>query len=479
MKSYKQKVIHAFLWMGAGTLVGQLVAWISTIFVIRLLTPSDYGVMAMVLTFAYFMQMISEFGIGAAIIQKDKVDNNQIRQVHGFVLIFCLLGSILTYFSAPLVAAFFNEDGLVNLVKFISLNFILVAFYTVPQSLLVREMNFKSKAKVDFSSQVITALTTLILAFLDFGVWALAIGVVISHVVKVIGFTLSYGSWIWPDFRFTQIKSFFNYGMILTFERMLWYVYIQADIVIGGKMLGGAALGFYNVALTLSSLVLDKILPTVTQIVFASYSRIQSDIERINRNLLTSIKLISAILFPISYGMAAVAPEALPLLLGNKWIPIIVPFQILCFIAPFKGLGALFPPALFAIDKPKVNLANMAIAALIMTLAFYIGAHWGIIGLSVAWLAGYPFVFFIIMRRCLHNLNMGMKIVLLELLFPIASSILMFIVIYLFRNSFPEYSQLVLFISSTLLGVMLYFALVLLFKKDSYMELVSFIRKKS
>src|SRR5262249_18728337 len=144
-------------------------------------------------------------------------------------------------------------------------------------------------------------------------------------------------------------------------------------------------------ALTLASLPAEKVLPIVTQVSFASYSRIQDDGERIARNVLRSIQLVSFVAFPVFFLMAAVGPELLVLLLGGKWSSIVVPFRVLCLIMRVKALSPFLPPPVFAIGKPAVNLVNKVFAFVVMACAFLAAIHYGVVGICLAWVIVFPF----------------------------------------------------------------------------------------
>jgi len=476
---FKQKVLKAFLWLGTGTFIGQLIAWCSTIIVIRLLEPADYGLMAMAGTIIALLTILSELGVGAAVIQAKTLSNIQIKQLFGLIIVLCVIGLLSTILLAPYIALFFNEPKLTLLIKVLSVNFLMIALFTIPMSLLVRNMNFKSKAKVDISAQVGGSVVTLIMAFNGMGVWSLIGGLISIHVVKVVGYNIAVKEFTLPSFRLNESIKLAKYGFVMAGNRILFYVFTQADKIIGGKILGDVFLGFYTVALTLASIPAEKILPIVTQITFASYSRIQDEQHRINRNILKTIRVMALFGFPLFFGMTAVAPEAIPILLGDKWFPAIIPFQLLCLIMPLKSLSFIFPPAVFAIDKAKVILVNMVIASVVMVIAFSVGAQWGLIGLSLAWAIVYPIVFTITTLRSLNALQLPFRKVLNEISFPVISSIVMLVCLYTIRYYYSEIGKIELLILSIIAGVVIYSALIYFFRKEMYIQLFLEIFKKN
>jgi len=475
---FKHKVLKGFLWLGTGTFIGQLVTWSSTIIVIRLLEPSDYGLMAMAGTFLALFLVLSELGMGAAIIQAKTLSDIQVRQLFGLVILLSVFGWIAIYLTAPLVALFFNEERLIVLVRVIGIDFFIIALYTIPMSLLVRDLNFKSKAKVDLAAQVSGAIVSLGMAYNGMGVWSLIAGMLSIDVIKAFGYNIVVKRLIIPSFRISESIALTKYGLLLTGNRLLFYVFTQADRIIGGKLLGDVFLGIYSVALNLASIPAEKILPLVTQVTFASYSRIQDDIERINRNILRTIRVMAVLGFPLFWGMAGVAQEAIPLLLGEKWLSVVIPFQLFCLILPLKSLSFIFSPALFAIDKAKVLFVNMLITVSIMVSAFYVGAHWGVIGLTMSWVIAYPVVFVIITLRSLNALNLHWLKVANEILFPIMASITMLLFLGLGRYFFSDINDIVMLSLLVILGMLIYLFLIIVFKRNTYIEVFQDIFSK-
>lgn len=400
----------------------------------------------------------------------------EIRQIYGFVIASSLMVWLVCHLAAPLVALFYKEHDLVPILRVMNVNFILIAFYLIPQSLFIREMNFKTKTAIDVSAQIGSALVTLVLALAGMGVWALVIGTIVLHSMKAVVFNLARTERFRPIFNFTGSGKFITYGVTLTGSRLLYSLYNLSDTIIVGRFLGQYALGIYAVALNLATIPAEKVLPLINQISFTSYSRIQDDMDRIRRNLLRTTRVIAFSGFPIFWGMAAVAPEAIPLILGPKWGTTVVPFQLLCIMLPLKALGPILASTVNAIGEAKVSLINTALTVIVMVMAFLIGVRHGIIGVCLAWVIAYPAVFLV---TCLHNLRVlriPLKQYLSELTFPLSASFVMASVIFLFKKILiisPFYS-LILLIS---FGIVCYLSMTLIFKKDEYLEMKKLLQR--
>lgn len=416
------KVLRSLLWQGGAQVVGQAVSWVSTLVVVRLLTPADYGLVSLAMVFVGFFYMLADLGFGGSTVQARELKPRQLQELFGLVLAANAVWAMLTLLLAPAIAGFFAEPRLVPLIRILSINFVLVALYALPQALLMRELDFRLKARADMIATTISAVTSLVLAFAGYGAYALVGSMIALNLARVVLYHHARPIMLMPRFTTGETRPLLQFGMLLTLDRVLYYLYGQADVAIGGKVLGAETLGVYTVALTLGSMPVSKVLPVITQVAFAAFSRIQDDQERVNRNLLRAVQLVSLAAFPALFGLAAVAHDLIPLVLGEEWLGAIVPFQIICLILPVKAVASLFAPALFGVGRPGVNLANMAIQAVVMCVAFLVGVRYGIVGLAMAWVVGYPIAFGLTARRTLRVLGIRASDLIGALIVPAASS---------------------------------------------------------
>lgn len=469
--TYRQKVLSSFAWMGLAQFFGQLVSWAATIVVIRLLDPSDYGVMAMATVFLSFLLMLSDLGIGAAIVQAEQITENDARVIQGFIIVFNVVAFVITLAGSGLIAAFFDEPLLVPIINTLSSCFILMAVYIYPQAMLQRELKYDRKAKVDFVSMSVGALVPLGCAVLGFGVWSLVAGTIAIHVLRAIGFNIAHRGILWPSWSLSQGGGFLRFGGIIVIERILWFLYTNLDVMIAGKLLGKHLLGYYSVALTLAALPLAKVLPIVNQVSFSAFSRIQHDRERVSDNVLRAIRYGFALFLPVLWGMALVAPDGIPMVLGENWNILVVPFQLIAVILPLKAVATLLPPALFGIGKPAVSAVNMGITASIMAVAFYLGALSGLTGLAISWLVAYPFAFAIIVFRSLPVLGVRFGAFWQSVRPTLLSGLVMVGVVSAVRAGLANSESLFRLLASVASGALAYFGMMQILDRKALIEL--------
>lgn len=472
----RTKVLDGFLWLGTGTTIIQAISWVSTIVVIRLLSPSDYGLMAMTAVFTSLLTTVGELGIGAALIQARELSEREIRQIFGWVLLTGVAGALLAYGAAPLVAAFYGQPALVPLIRVMAVSIVVMMLYVVPQALFIRDMNFKAKAQVDIIAQLSSALVTVAFAVGGRGVWSLVAGVITLHAIKAVGFNVARG-WIAPLFHVRGSVGLLKYGVTVTGDRALNFFYQESDKIIVGRFLGDAVLGAYSVAMTIALIPMEKVLPIITQVSFASYARIQNDMERVRRNLLRSTRAVSLASFPLFFGMSAVAPVAVPLVLGPKWESIVLPFQLICLILPLRSLGPVLASTLHGIGRPGVSLVNMMILSTSMAIAFLMAVRFGLTGVCIAWLAAYPGILLITTVRTLREIGVPTRRYLAEIRFPFFASAAMLVTIRLIEQAIATPGPIYSLIVVVLFGIAFYSSLLFFLKRQEYAEFRSLLHR--
>ena len=478
-QSLRRRVISSMAWVGGLKYFGQIITWAVTIFVIRILAPSDYGLMAKAGVFIGFMLMISELGLEASIIQKKDITDEQLVHVFGLAICSNVLLFLVLFFSAPAIASFYSDERLVSILRALSSVFLLLPMYILPRGLLIRDMNFKLKSIVDLVGALLAAGCTLTLAILGFGVWALVLGNIAIHTVYAIGYNFIRRRFTLPKFGLKGYTHFLTFGGFVTGSRILWYFYSRSDIFIGGKFLSNKLLGIYSVAIQLASIPTEKLMPVLNQVAFPAYSHIQSNIVLARSHFQKSVRLVSLIVFPLYGGLLIVAPQLVHVILGSKWSEIIIPLTILCIIMPFRALSTLFTPALEGLGRPDVAFFNVGIAAVVMPAGFLMGVRWGILGVCWIWVIGFILVFIITSMRSLSVL--GISFIAFSRSFGISliCSIGMILGITTFKYLLGGFIADALELACCIvLGAMLYLLLMLLLKRDYLLEAVHIIKHR-
>ena len=397
----KHEVLRGLKWTAGAKFGSQIITWGITIFVMRLLAPADYGLLAMASVLLALLNMFAEVGLGPALVQQAEVDERKFRQAFGIILLVNLALFALLNLVAPLVAAFYAEDRLVPVIRVLAIQFLLIPLSVIPDVLLQRRLEFKRRSLIDLGTAIISSVATLALALKGFGVWSLVFGNLSGLVFRLVALNLAAPFRALPSFSWTGMRQLLAFGGNVTASRFLWFFFTQADTVIVGRVLGGNVLGMYSVAMHLATLPVQRISAILNQVAFPAFSRFQHEKDVISAQLLKAFGLIGFVAFPVLWGMSSVAPDLVVVVLGPNWTEAILPLQILTLIMPFRTLVGFLPSITDAVGRPEIGLHNVILGCLTMPLAFWVGSRWGIAGVAYAWLTVYPFVLVINLHRML------------------------------------------------------------------------------
>lgn len=422
----RAQVFTAIRWTASARMLSQFFTWVITLIVIRLLTPADYGLLAMATIFLSLLVMVADVGMGPALVQRQELGERELRQAFGIALALHLALAVALALAAPLISRFFEETELVPIVRVLSVQLVIGAFGVIPDAVLQRQLEFRKRSLLDLAATVTGSLVTLALALTGQGVWALVLGSMTSQALRVVGVNLLTGCLTRPEFSLTGTRSLLQAGGQATLSQIIWFLFNQADRFIAGKLLGKEVLGYYSVALDLAALPNQKISPLINQVAFPSFSRMQHDVPRVAANTLLGVRLLCIVAFPVLWGISSVAPEIVSALLGSTWIASILPLQILALVMPLRMISTFVTNPVHGLGRFDVGLANNAVAFLVMATAYAVGVQWGLVGLCLAWLIGSPLVFIENMRRYMAVMRVPLHLLLASMARPAVAASVMY-----------------------------------------------------
>jgi teichuronic acid exporter len=463
--SIERKAMSALKWATAAKLVVQIVSWAGTLVVVRLLTPVDYGLMAKVSIVCAISGAIAELGLGTAIVRWVDIAHDDLRKIYGVSLLFGAAVTVAVVAAAPLFAHLFREPRLTLPIACASLQIIIGAAAIIPSALATRELAFRHLAKIEIVVGFITVLTTLLLALFGAAVWALVIGTLVGSVIRSAGL-LIFGERVWPLFSLRGITEQLKFGLTLVGSRTSYFILVQSDVLIGSAFLSTTEVGQYSVALQLATLPMTKVSGTINQIMLPAIARKQDDPPSVRQALLKSVRIISTIAFPMLCGISAVAPELVRVLLGPKWLPTVPALTILPLIVPIRMIfNAVFTTSL-ALGNRHLDLRNTIINFVLLPSGFFIGAHWGIIGLSVSWLLSVPLAYSLTVPTALRFIGIRAADLVAECGAPAAAAVVMYAAVAAFRLGVAGQPPMGALLTLSAAGAFVYFAVIALISRQ-------------
>ncbi len=476
----RSKVMSALRWSAAARFMGQAVSWAITIMVLRLLSPGDYGLMAMAMVVVSLLVLLNTLGLDAVLVQEKALDEQMRRQIFGVIIVINTVFFALVFLGAGTIASFYGEAALKPILQVLSVQFLLLIFETLPQSKLEQNIDFAHRSIVDFITLVIGSLTTLALALLGVGVWALIWGTLATNATRMLGLNLITRNLVWPLFSLRGMRKHLAFGGFVTIDRGLWYQFSEADKFIGGKLLGNQLLGYYAVASQLAALPIHKISGLLNSVAFPAFSHIHAtaSAEAVRNYLLKATRILAIAAFPVFFGMSCIAQPLVASLLGEKWLPAAPLLQLLGVVMPFRLMSNIFPPLLWGVGHPQTSASNFLVAAILMPLSFYAGTHWGVIGLAYAWLAMYPLVFLITASRTCAIVDVRLRDYLRQMIRPVMAGMIMYATVYFMQffvyGSSGEWLYL---LQLMLVGIAAYGSAMALIDREGLRESLELLRR--
>jgi O-antigen/teichoic acid export membrane protein len=367
---------------------GQILTWAATFMVVRLLSPSDYGLIAMCDVVFTFLGLMSGWGFASGLIRSESIDREQIRQVFGLLILTNAGLALAQFLLAPLAAAYFRQPMITDLLRVQSALYLIMPFIALPQNLLARRLDFKRQGQVNLVAALVSAATALGCALGGLGPWTLIAAPAALWITRAIGFSVAARLWMWPSFRFAGTGKLVSFGGAMVAVQFLWFAQAQADVFIAGRVLPAHELGLYTTALFLTQILAAKFVPPLNEVAFAAYAKIQDERETLQWAFLKSVRLIMLVAMPFYCGLVVIAGPLVLVLLGEQWADTAPLVGILALAMPLMTLQILFAPATNALGQLSVSVRTGLAGAVLLPLAFLIGIHWGVEGLAWAWLSG-------------------------------------------------------------------------------------------
>ena len=467
----KASVISGLRWTTLSRAIMQLVTWSATLLVVRMLTPVDYGLVAMAGILASYLSLMGELGVSTVLVQKRTRDRSTLQALFGAVVSVGVVLCATTLGAAPFIAAYFKQDELIPLGALAAAQFLVMPFTVIPQAMLMMDLRFKALGAAGITYAGVGAASTLILAAAGFGPYALMWGTLLSAISRAVALNASAPFFSMPRFSFRAIREFAGFSGYVLSARSIWYWYAEADSIIIGTALGPTSLGFFSVAKQLASIPLDRFAEIINTIALPTFTAVKEDGSRVRQGYLAACRIAAAMAFPVFAGFAVVAEDVIRLTIGNKWDPAIPAVQLLCIAMPLRLIGTLASPTVMAIGRPEVSLRYVLWAAICVPAGILVGVQWGVIGVAAAWAICYPVAFLGGSWHISHALGCPLRMVLTPLIAPMLSAMTMVVAVRGANQVLLRNSGLPLRIAlSVCLGVIVYSGILWVVSRAHFME---------
>lgn len=470
-----KSVLSNFLWRFAERCGAQLVTFVVSIVLARILMPEDYGMVALVTVFTTIMQVFVDSGLSTALIQKKDADDLDFSSVFFFNFGVCIVLYLMMFCGAPWIASFYEMPKLVPVVRVISLTIVISGVKGVQQSYISRNMLFKHFFYATLGGTLFSAFLGIAMAYAGFGVWA----IVAQHLSNTAIDTLIL--WVtvkWrPKWMFSwkRLKGLLSFGWKLLASGLLNTVYENLRLLLIGKLYTSSDLAFFNQGDKLPTLVVNNISISIDSVLLPAMSSEQDNAQRVKHMTRRSIMTGCYVIAPLMIGLACCAESVVTFVLTEKWLPCVLFMQIICITYLFDPIHTANLNAIKAVGrsdlflKLEIEKKVVGLTALIISIQISVEAM------------AYSLLFTSVACQMINAspnkklLDYGYLEQLKDILPSIALALVMGAVVWLI--GFIKLPIIVLLVVQVLCGALIYILGSALLKLEPYVYLMGIIRE--
>ena len=472
-KSMKYKIYAGIKWVFTSLFIVNASRFVTTAILARLLLPKMFGTIAIAAVIIESSDLMTEFGFGAAYIQRQESNEEKDKLAANTTLCLTFMINVVLFiagmFLSPVIADFFKMANLENVFRTMLPLFFVIPFSNVATVILRKRLDYGKHSICEITASFSYMVVSIPLAFLDFGVWSLVFGFMTSKIVFMM-MVVRMSGWS-PRFEFDKkiAIKLFGYGKFIWGSNLVSTITNPMDKMLIGRFMGAANLGYYSIAYNLCRMPVTQISFLVNRIAFPALSKVQNDKPRLMKGFMKSLSHVSIVSLPIAFGLIAVADRLVLTVYGNKWVQVIPLIKVIAFYGMTVSLSSLTTPFFDAVGKPNILLyAKISHYALKIFLMFSF-IRYGALGICYAILI--PSLLSAIILFILISITHQFSIIkIAEPIYKAAlSSLVMFILIRFFQRYIEvisTFSDGTLLVCEILIGIVTYFAITVLLNKS-------------
>lgn len=479
LKGLVAQAAKSVKWSILYNVVPRLVTPFSTMILAALLTPADFGLVAISTFVIAFAGILSELGLGNTVIQRQTEIEESATSSLWLSIIMSLGLYLILWVVAPQISLMYDNSRVTDVIRVAALSLPLGALTTVPKALLRRNMQFYLLFWVNSSFLIITAVASVILAFLGFGVWAIIWGQLIGMITSS-GIVWTLAKWR-PKrtFNLSILRSLLGFSIWLTLSNIQKWLLLYADNAIVGLFLSMHVLGIYALGFNIATLIPAFLIAALFDVAYPAFCNLGGNRQEVGKSLIGLQRLTGALLFPIAFGISAIASPTVELLYGNKWQGLGTVISFLVIMPGLSTLWTLNESAYTSVGRPDIYTKLSALSLLLLLPLLWITAPYGLFVFTIARFAGAIFLpignFFIVKRI----LNISITNQLKSLIFPIFPALTMFVLVLLLTlllSPFEGLSGWIKLFSVVVIGVVVYALMIRYLNRNLWNDLIVGVR---
>lgn len=373
MENIRSKVFSGFIWRFLERVGAQGVGFIVSLFLARLLTPEDYGQVALITVFISILNTFALSGIGTSLVQKKNPDELDYSTVFYFNIIFSTLVYAILFLCAPFIGKFYNDNSLIVLVRVLGISIIISGMNNVQRSYVSKTMQFRRFFFSTIIGTIVSGIVGIVMAYKGMGTWAIVGQQLTNEIMDTIILWFTVGWRPQKMFSFSRLKKLYSFGWKLLISGLIDTIYTNIYSLVIGKFYDSNILGLYNKGVQFPNLIVSNVNGPIQSVLLPAMSYEQDNKKRVKEMTRRSIVTSSFLIFPMLIGMAAIAEPMVILLLTEKWVACVPFLQISCITLAFYPIHTANLQAINAMGRSDIFL-KMEVVKKIIGLGLLIAA---------------------------------------------------------------------------------------------------------
>lgn len=381
----KQQTFSAVRWTTFAMLGKAVLMLLQMAVLARLLAPGDFGLMALVAAVIAFAQIFSDMGMSNAIIHHQKISREALSSLYWLNIVASTLLMVLLMLLSPWIAAWYHEPRIQTILMLVSATFLINALGQQLRVTAEKNLRFQQLARIELSASFLGFVVAVAVAFAGGGVYALVASALTGTVISTaLCWCILADGWrpMWR-LRLGEISEFLGFGAYIMGFSLINTINMQADILIGGRVLGAANLGAYSLPKDLSLRLAMIINPIVTRVGLPVMAKAQGDKALLKSIYLKTLRMTASVNFPLYMAIAIFAPEIVAIMFGSQWQESVHLLRILALWGLFRSVGNPAGSLVFALGKARLIFLWSIGQMLIQVPAYWFGSKYGLEGLAI------------------------------------------------------------------------------------------------
>ena len=470
----KGKVISNFIWRFAERCGAQLVSFVVSIVLARLLEPSVYGTVALVTVFTTILQVFIDSGLGTALIQKKNADDLDYSSVFYFNFVVCIILYLGMFIAAPYIAKFYGNMSLIPVIRVISLTLIISGVKNIQQAYVSSNMLFKRFFFSTIGGTIVSAFIGIFMAYIGMGVWALVAEQLSNAMIDTMILWITVKWRPKAVFSWERLKSLLAYGWKLLVAVLLDTVYNNLRNLVIGKMYSSADLAFYNQGDKFPKIIVTNINTSIDSVLLPTLSSEQDNKARVKEMTRRAIKTSTYIMAPLMMGLAFCAKTVVELVLTQKWLPCVPFLQIFCITYMFYPVHTANLNAIKAMGRSDIFL-KLEIIKKIVGMSLLLSTMWfGVMAMAYSLLVSCVLSQIINSWPNKRLLGYGYLEQLRDLIPGVILAVIMGICVYFI--GYINLPNIIVLIIQVIVGATIYIVMSIVFKLESFLYLWNMVK---